>query len=202
VRLRFWQQAPDAEQVAPAPEAQSGAGKGRPTPTRKEAEAARKQNLKVPSDPKEARKAAKARAAAERNESRAALLAGDEKALSGRDAGPVKAHIRNFIDGRWCAAELFLPIAVVVLIFGFLRLPQVQQIVTFLWLASMLFIVMDTTLVLRRLDKDLKERWPAKEDRKGAMFYAGMRAVQIRKLRLPPPKFRPGGKPVVPKEKK
>ena len=77
-----------------------------------------------------------------------------------------------------------------------------QQVVTFLWLASMLFVVVDTTLVLRRLDKDLKEKWPAKEDRKGAMFYAGMRAVQIRRLRLPPPKFRPGGRPVVPKVKK
>ena len=42
------------------------AGKGRPTPSRREAEAARKQQIKIPKDPKAAKKAApKAEAAAE-----------------------------------------------------------------------------------------------------------------------------------------
>ena len=50
---------PSAEPAPAAePAATPGAGKGRPTPSRKEAEAARKQALKVPKDPKDARKAA------------------------------------------------------------------------------------------------------------------------------------------------
>ena len=43
----------------PVEETSTGSGKGRPTPSRKEAEAARKQALKVPKDPKAAKKAAR-----------------------------------------------------------------------------------------------------------------------------------------------
>lgn len=177
-------------------------GKGRPTPTRKEAEAARKSTLKVPTDPKQARKAARARAAAEREANRAALLAGDERALPARDAGPVKSHVRNYIDKRWCAGELFLPLAVVVLVMAFVRDPRLQQFVSMMWFILSMFIVLDTVLVLRRMNRELAAKWPDKADRKGATWYALMRILQIRKLRLPPPRFRAGGRPVTPKVKK
>lgn len=184
------------------PDGTQPVGKGRPTPSRKEAEAARKQNLRVPSDPKEAKKAAKERASAERSAARAALLTGDEKHLSGRDAGPVKAHVRQFVDSRRSAGELFLPIALVVLAIGFIREPRLQQIVTYVWMAVTIFMIVDTTILLMRLSSELKAKWPEKSERKGAMWYATMRVIQLRKLRLPPPKVRPGGKPVVPKVKK
>lgn len=191
--------APDPAPVEPpAP----GAGKGRPTPTRKEAEAARKNTLKVPSDPKEARKAAKARAAAERAVSREALVSGDEKHLPARDAGPVKAYVRDFVDSRWCAAELFLPTAVVVLVIGFIRQPQLQMWISYAWMVVTMFILVDTALLVSRLRGQLKERWPNEADRKGATLYALMRVLQIRRLRLPPPRVRAGGKPVKVKGKK
>lgn len=186
----------------PTPVDGERSGKGRPTPTRKEAEAARKSSLKVPADPKEARKAARAREAAERDASRAALLAGDERGLPARDAGPVKSYVRDFVDKRWCAGELFLPLAIIVLVMAFVRNPAVQQVVTIMWFSLTLFIVIDTTLVMRKLSKELERQWPEKADRKGAIWYALMRVLQIRKLRLPPPRFRAGGRPVTPKVKK
>ena len=187
----------DDELAATATEApEPTVGKGRPTPSRREAEAQRKQTLKVPSDPKEARKAARARAAAERRAERAAVLSGDEKHLPPRDAGPVKAFVRDYVDGRWAAAEFFLPMAIVVRVAGLLPLGNVQALISALWLFLTLFILVDTTLLMFRLSSELKKRWPADADRKGATFYAVMRVLQLRRLRLPRPRVRPGGKPV------
>lgn len=183
------------------PEAPSGAGgKGRPTPTRREAEAARKSTLRVPSDPKEARKAARERAAQERVSARAAMMAGDESALPPRDKGPVRGFVRDFIDGRFAIAELFLPIAVVVLVVGLLKMQNIQALVSFLWMLSMLAIIVDTTILVGRLNRQLRRRWPDPADRKGTTWYALIRVLQLRKLRLPPPRVTWTGKPIAPKQ--
>lgn len=177
-------------------------GKGRPTPSRKEAEAQRKQALRVPSDPKAAKRAAKERAAQERQVARAGLLAGDERYLPARDQGPVRAFTRDFVDGRWAAAELFLPLALLVLLLGFLPVPGIQAYVSMAWLFLTMFILVDTTILMIRLSRELKGRWPEPAERKGAIFYAVMRVLQLRKLRLPPPRVRAGGRPVTPKAPK
>ncbi len=178
------------------------AGKGRPTPSRKEAEAARKQTLRISSDPKEAKRQAKARAAEERQVARAGLMAGDERYLPARDQGPVRGFVRDFIDSRWAAAELFLPLALIVLLVGFLPFPGIAGYVSMAWMALTLFIIVDTTLLMFRMNRELKRRWPAPSERKGTTLYAVMRVLQLRRLRLPPPRVRPGGKPVKPKQPK
>jgi hypothetical protein len=193
-----------AQPVSPGPGPTTSVGKGHPTPRRKEAQAQRKQTLKVSSDPKAAKKAARARAAQERSAARSALLAGDESALPARDAGPVKRYVRDYIDSRWAAAEMFMPLALMVLVVGFLPwrswgLVNAQGYVSMLWLILTLFIIVDTTVLLMRMGRELKKQWPSDADRKGATFYGLMRVLQIRRLRLPPPRLRRGGKPVKPK---
>lgn len=191
------------EPTAPTPPSdEQTVGKGRPTPTRKEAEAQRKQSLKVPSDPRAARKAARARAAQEREVARAGLMAGEEKYLPKRDQGPVRGFVRDYIDGRWAAAELFLPLALIVLVVGFLPIAGIQGYVSAAWLFLTLFIIVDTTLLMFRMNRELARRWPEKSERKGATFYAVMRVLQFRRLRVPPPRVRPGGRPVKPKKPK
>lgn len=202
MKLPWQRSTPAGTAASDARATSSQAGKGRPTPTRKEAEAARKQSLRVPNDPKEAKKAARARTANERAVQRAALMSGDESALPARDAGPLKSHVRDYIDGRFAAAELFLPLAVIVLVLGFVPLSTVKAAVTVLWLGLTMLIVVDTTVIMIRLSGDLKRRWPDKADRKGAILYAIMRVLQFRKLRLPPPKVRRNGQPVMPKQPK
>lgn len=193
------QTTPEAVPEQPVDPAQ--AGKGRPTPTRREAEAARRQALKGPTDPKARRKLEREHARQERLAAREALMAGDERALPPRDAGPVRRYVRDHIDGRRTLAEFFIPVAVVVLVVGLFRNPQIQSIVSLTWFLMLALLVVDMTVLLVRLSGKLKKEFPEPSERKGALFYAAMRALQIRRLRLPPPKVKPGGRPVEPKVK-
>lgn len=172
-------------------------GKGRPTPTRKEAEAARKQNLKVPSDPKQARKAARQRAAADRARTREAMATGDERYLPARDAGPVKSYVRDFVDSRRTAGEFFVPIAVVILVLG-MFVPGLANILVYAWLIMLVVIAVDSVLIVRRLKRGLAEKFPG-ESTKGTTAYALMRTAQLRRMRLPKPKVKVGGAPVTPR---
>lgn len=185
-----------AETATTAAESTATSGKGRPTPSRREAEAARKQSLRVPSDPKEAKRAARARAAEQRAVEREALMRGDERALPARDAGPVKKYVRDFIDGRFTMGELFLPLALAVLVLGFIPFSTVKFAVTLTWMVATVLIIVDTTLLIMRLNRQLKARWPDPADRKGAKLYAVMRVLQFRRLRLPPPAITRRGVPI------
>lgn len=180
----------------------SSAGKGRPTRTRKEAEEARRQALKGSANPKERRKRERELARQQRMTQRDALMAGDERALPPRDAGPVRRYVRDFVDSRRTLAEYFIPLAVVVLLLGLFRNPSIQVVVSFIWFLMLLLLVVDMTILLVRMRSRLAAEFPEPSERRGAVFYGAMRALQIRRLRLPPPKVKAGGKPVTPKPKK
>ena len=199
----FRRKSPDAEVSAPAPETAAAAqGKGAPTPTRKDAEAARKARLAgTTGNPKADKKAAREADRQARYEARLALQSGDERKLPARDSGPVRSYVRDFVDGRISAGELFIPVALVVLVAGFIRIQWVQVILLWAWSAMLLGVILDSFYLWYRLRKTLPERFPD-ESRRGTLSYGILRSLQIRKLRLPPPKVRFNGQPVVPKTKK
>ena len=180
----------------------SESGKGRPTPKRKEAESARKQGISVPKDPKAARKAARDRDREARAKSRAGLMAGDPAFFPRRDAGPVKAQVRDYIDRRRTVGEFFVPFAFVVLLLGLVNNPTVQTTVVYVWTSVLLLVVLDTILVGILLGRSLRKDFPEKSDRKGAVSYGVLRALQLRRFRIPPPRIKAGGAPVTPKIKK
>jgi hypothetical protein len=182
--------------------ANSELGKGRPTPKRKEAESARKQGITVPKDPKAARRAARERDREARAKSRAGLLAGDPAYFPRRDAGPVKAQVRDYVDRRRTVGEFFVPFAFVVLLMGLVNNPTVQTAVVYVWTSVLLLVVLDTILVGILLGRSLRKDYPAKADRKGAVSYGVLRALQLRRFRIPPPRIKAGGAPVTPKIKK
>jgi hypothetical protein len=182
--------------------ANSELGKGRPTPKRKEAESARKQGITVPKDPKAARRAARERDREARAKSRAGLMAGDPAYFPRRDAGPVKAQVRDYIDRRRTVGEFFVPFAFVVLLMGLVNNPTVQTAVVYVWTSVLLLVVLDTILVGILLGRSLRKDYPAKSDRKGAVSYGVLRALQLRRFRIPPPRIKAGGAPVTPKVKK
>jgi hypothetical protein len=192
-------------------------GKGRPTPTRKEAEAARKAALVGTSDPKAAKKAERDAARLARYEAQQGLRSGDPKKLPARDQGPVKALVRDLVDGRISMGEIFIPVAVLVLVLGFVRVQIVQVVLLWVWLFVLLGVVVDSLFLAWRLRKLLPREFPDADPKvsighdarggivyglKGATLYAIVRSLQLRFLRLPKPRLRWNGQPVVPKQPK
>jgi len=121
-------------------------------------------------------------------------MRGDERALPPRDQGPVRRFVRDFVDSRRTAAEFFFWIALVVLAGSFVPVAAVRGYVTLFWLAALLLIVVDSTVLSFRLHSELARRFPD-APRRGTTWYALMRAMQIRRLRLPPPAVKPGERP-------
>ena len=159
-------------------------GKGHATPSRKEREAANKRPL-VPSDRKEAARMERARANEERNKARIGLAAGDERYLPLRDRGPQKKFARDFVDARYNVGELMVPFMFLVIIMTFIPSLPVQES-SFLVLWAFFFIALTDVLLLGiQLRKRITAKFGSVD--KGVRWYAGMRSLQMRPLRLPKP---------------
>ncbi|MEU9110431.1 DUF3043 domain-containing protein [Streptomyces sp. NPDC048483] len=170
------------------------APKGRPTPKRSDAQSQRRSRAQTPTNRKDAAKAQREARRVDMAKQREAMASGDERYLPVRDKGPVRRFARDFIDARWCVAEFFLPMAVVILVLTMVRVPQIQNIALLLWLVIIVLIVVDSVVVWFRLGKQLQERFPD-ENLKGAKAYAIMRTLQMRRLRLPKPQVKRGRRP-------
>lgn len=155
-------------------------GKGRPTPTRKEAQAAARARAKAGMDKKAAKKLLRQRRAEQNAKMREGMKTGEERYLPPRDQGRVKRFVRDFIDSRLCMAEFLLPLLLVVMVSqGFS--PRFSN---GLWSATILLVVVDTTVLIFRLKRQLRTRFPD-ESHKGTTSYALLRSLQVRFLRLP-----------------
>ncbi|GGU53720.1 membrane protein [Streptomyces albospinus] len=170
------------------------APKGRPTPKRSDSQSQRRSRAQTPTNRKDAAKAQREARRADMARQREALANGDERYLPVRDKGPVRRFARDYIDSRWCVAEFFLPMAVVILVLTMVRVPSIQSIALLLWLAIIVLIAIDSVLIWFRLGARLKEKFP-KENLKGAKAYAIMRTLQMRRLRLPKPQVKRGQRP-------
>ncbi|RST19409.1 DUF3043 domain-containing protein [Streptomyces sp. WAC05374] len=170
------------------------APKGRPTPKRSEAQTQRRRAQTVPTDRKEAMRRQREARRADLAKQRQALAGGDERYLPARDKGPVRRYVRDFIDSRFCVAEFFLPLAVVILILSSLPNTQVKNIALLLWMAVIALIILDSIGIWLRLKKRLGERFPD-EPKRGAVAYGLMRSLQLRRLRLPKPQVKRGERP-------
>lgn len=170
------------------------APKGRPTPKRSEAQSQRRSVASTPTNRKEAAKQQREDRRRALAKQREALASGDERYLPARDKGPVRKYARNFIDSRFCVAEFFLPMAVVILVLSMVQIPQLQNIALLLWLFVIVMIVVDSIGIAIRLKKQLNERYPD-ESKRGAVAYALMRSLQMRRLRLPKPQVKRGERP-------
>ena len=162
-------------------------GKGHATPSRKEREAANKRPL-VPNDRKEAARMERARANEERNKARSGLASGDERYLPMRDRGPQKKFARDFVDARYNVGELMVPFMFLVIIMTFIPSLPVQES-SFLVLWAFFFIALIDVMIL---GVQLRKRVTAKFGSvdKGVRWYAGMRSLQMRPLRLPKPQVK------------
>jgi Protein of unknown function (DUF3043) len=170
------------------------AAKGRPTPKRSVAEANRRQPITgtrptaAPRTPEE-----KAKARTQRATKYDAMKRGEAWALNPRDRGPGRALTRDYIDSKRRVSEYYMYILVVLLATVFLRSTAASAIVSPLVLVLVVIIVVDAMLIRRSLTRLMAERLPGESSR-GLTIYAVMRALQIRRFRMPAPRMQPGQK--------
>ncbi|MER6787453.1 DUF3043 domain-containing protein [Streptomyces sp. NPDC000658] len=169
------------------------AKKGRPTPKRSEAQSQRRSVANTSTSRKDAAKRQRDERRAQMDRQRQALAGGDERYLPARDKGPVRKFARDFIDSRFNVAEFFLPMAVVILVLSVVRVGSLQTIALLLWLVVIVLIVLDSLVTGFRLRKRLAERFEG-QNRRGAVAYALMRSLQMRRLRLPKPQVKRGAR--------
>ena len=184
--------APAEEKPARSP---AEAAKGRPTPKRSVAEANRRQPItgssRAPTTPRTPQDKAKARS--NRAGKYEAMKRGEAWALNPRDRGPARALARDFVDSKRRISEYYMYVLIVLLAAVFLRNTSAQRIVSPLILVLVVVILADAWLIRRSLTRLMAERLPG-ESTRGLTMYSVMRALQIRRFRVPAPRVGPGTK--------
>src|SRR6516162_1217052 len=177
-------------------------GKGRPTPKRSEAERNRYRSItgsttsgrgtRTGSGPKEKLTPEnKASARAERIRRTEAMRRGEDWALSPRDRGPVRKLARDYVDSHRRPSEYYMYVVLLLLVALLSRNATLNTYVSPLVLVLIVVVVIDAYLIRRALLKLAAERYPG-ESTRGMTTYAVMRALQIRRFRMPAPRLKPG----------
>lgn len=174
--------------------------KGRPTPKRRESEMRNRGPVAPP--PKTQREAYKRskndksskddrrKAAATRRER---MAAGDDRYLMPRDKGPVRAYVRDIVDSRRHLLGLFMPMAILIFVVLFIQMPALEQYVTSVVLVILIIMVIEGIFLGRTVMQKVRRKFPdATEKTLSLGWYAGVRASQVRKLRMPKPRVKPG----------
>lgn len=164
-------------------------GKGAPTPTRAEREAARKQPL-VPTDRKAASRESRAKLAEERAKARIGAANGDERYLTARDRGPQRRFVRDVVDARLNVGELMLPLLFLVIALSLFE-NQTIQVVSYVGLWGYLgVVVIDSFWLGFTLKRRIEAKFGVGTMQRGTRWYAAMRAIQFRNIRLPKPQVK------------
>lgn len=189
----FKKNEPSPAEPPPAPT--KPGGKGRPTPKRRDAEA-RGLHPVVPTDRKAAKREARARQDEAWRLQRRAMATGDERYLPARDKGPVKRYIRDYVDARFCLGEVFMPMALglMVMMLGVSFFPQLisPYISVYFMLGVyglMLAAIADAVICWWMLRKRLYAKFGQDKVRAQGMifWYIFTRSFNLRKWRQPAP---------------
>lgn len=168
-------------------------GKGRRTPTRAEREAANRRPLVA--NTKEARAAAKADLQARRERARVGMEQGDDRYLPARDKGPQRRWVRDYVDAGFHISEWIMAAMLLVIILNLVPVANVQiWAMVGLW-GYMLLAILDMVLLSARVKKKAAAKFGAERRERGLGWYAAMRALQMRFMRLPKPQVARGQYP-------
>jgi Protein of unknown function (DUF3043) len=169
------------------------AAKGRPTPKRSEAEKRRRQPYTAPGDRKAAATQGRNRDRVSRQRKMEAMRRGEDWALPRKDQGPVKALARDIVDSRRGISEYYLYGIVVLIVLLFVPGLRGNVIVDYLILVIVLVIAGEGWYVSRRVITLAQQRFPS-ENTRGVRVYTALRGTQIRRMRIPAPRVKPGDK--------
>lgn len=169
------------------------AGKGRATPSRKTQEQA---NLRpvVGNKSPEARKAEKIRLRDERLKVRTGIANGEEKFLGVRDRGPQRKFVRDYVDSKFTLGELVMPVLILVILISAIDNYTVQLVTLLTMWCLFLGVGINAWLIGRGSSKALAEKYGESKVEPGVKWYAAMRSIQMRPMRLPKPRVKRGTK--------
>jgi hypothetical protein len=172
-----------------SPAGGQNAGKGRPTPKRSEAERRRRQPYTAPTDRKAAVRQSRDKDRTARAARYAAAKRGEAWALPRKDQGPVRALARDYVDSRRRVSEYYMYAvgALVILLF----IPALRLYADYVVLAIVVVMLTEGWLVGRAVIRLARQRFPA-ESTRGIRWYSALRSTQIRRLRMPAPRIKPG----------
>jgi DUF3043 family protein len=176
---------------APAAKAVT-ASKGKPTPKRSEAEQRRRQSFGGAPPSRRPAPRNRKEASQERSRRMEAMRKGEEWALPAKDRGAARALARDYVDSKWRVSEFYMYGLLVLMALLFVRSPAVQTTVPLVVLAAVVVMLIEGILLGYRVRALAQQRVPG-ESTRGIRLYAAMRALQIRQLRVPKPRIRPGG---------
>lgn len=174
-------------------------GKGRATPSRAEQEAARRRPLAATS--KEAKAAAKSDLEKLRRRAHEGFAAGEERYLPTRDKGPQRRWVRDYVDAGWHMSEYVMAVMLIVIL---LALVPEKLTIGSLSVAGLAYYVMIGYMVLSligmvilsiRVKRKIAQRFGKDRMERGLGWYAAMRSMQMRFMRLPKPQVKLGDYP-------
>ncbi len=142
----------------------------------------------VSKDRKVANQKAKDQIRKERDRARIGMMNGEEKYLTRRDRGPQRRYVRDFVDARFSIGELFIPAAILILVVAFTQPVAIQQYFTYAVWGLLALVILDGFILNYLLKGRLKAKFGEVE--RGLTFYAVMRSVQLRPLRMPKPQVK------------
>jgi len=116
---------------------------------------------------------------------------GEEWALPARDRGRVRALARDYVDSRRRISEFYMYGLVVLMGLLFVRSTAVQATVPLVVMGAVVIMLAEGMLIGRRVRSLAEQRLPG-EPTRGIRLYSAMRALQIRQLRVPKPRIKPG----------
>jgi hypothetical protein len=140
---------------------------------------------------REAAKRAKEQALALRKQYREGNARGDERYLAKRDAGPVRALVRDVVDGRFNMGIVLLPLALTLVVINLTGNRTLQGIGISIWLAALLASALDLLITALLIRRRVRAQFPDEGRTRGHVAYGLLRSTVLRRFRLPPPRVSP-----------
>ena len=176
-------EAPAEEPATPASDSAKPAGKAAPTPTRREAEQARRERLNPTLTPKQARA-----------KERQAKVAAREANMRSAESQPGKVLVRDWVDSRRGLAPFSMPILMLMLMLSLVTTgfgTLATALMSYATWIVLLLIAIDLFRMWHGYKKLHAARLP-REPLKGLLGYAINRSINLRRLRLPAARVKPG----------
>ena len=168
-------------------------GKGRPTPKRSEAERRRRHPYSAPADRKAAGQQSRDRDRSARARRTEAMRRGENWALPRKDQGPVRALARDYVDSKRSISEYYMFGVIVLVVLLFVPALRKSAVIDYAVLLLLAVIIAESVITGGRVIKLASQRFPG-ESTRGIRMYAAIRGTQLRRLRMPAPRVKPGDK--------